>query len=66
MGKALAFEFSAHPRQLSAALRKRVEAGQPVSPELYDQKHRIADEGRLSLLPVFADFDVILTVRRVG
>jgi amidase len=66
MGKALAFELSAHPRQLSAALRKRVEAGQACPPELYDEKHRIADEGRLSLLPVFADFDVILTPGALG
>lgn len=66
MGKALAFELRTHSEQLSAALRKRIEAGQGCPPELYDEKRCVAQEGRLALLRVFADFDVILTPSAAG
>jgi amidase len=66
MGKALAFELSAHRDQMSAPLQKRVVAGQACTPELYDEKHRVAREGRSALLPMFADFDVILTPAALG
>jgi amidase len=66
MGKALAFELGTYPEQLSAALRKRIEAGQACPPELYDEKRRVAREGRLALLSAFADFDVILTPSAAG
>ena len=63
---ALAFELTVHPGQISSALRSRLEAGQACPPELYDEKHRIAAEGRLALRRVFADFDVILTPGALG
>ena len=66
MGKALAFELRAYPEQLSTELRKRIEAGQACPPELYDEKQRVARAGRLALLMVFADFDVILTPGAIG
>jgi Asp-tRNA(Asn)/Glu-tRNA(Gln) amidotransferase A subunit family amidase len=66
MGKALAFEMRTYREQLSAALRKRIEAGQACPPELYDEKRLVAREGRIALLSVFADFDVILTPSAAG
>jgi Asp-tRNA(Asn)/Glu-tRNA(Gln) amidotransferase A subunit family amidase len=61
-----AHEYEAHPDQLSAPMRKLIEAGRAIPYDAYQEARQLAARGRRALAEVFSRFDVLLAPSAPG
>jgi Asp-tRNA(Asn)/Glu-tRNA(Gln) amidotransferase A subunit family amidase len=64
--RALAWEYQAHPGEISASLRPRLEEGWKVTRAQYDEMRAIAERCRRALAQDLREFDFLLTPSAPG